>query len=196
MIPEGVGEGKRAMAVYLVPGRGETLESSLGEILGRLTGELFCRELNERFLALPFSGQVAIVSDEARNFAGEGDCWVGRSLGGFLLAQALLIEDSRIPPRLILFSPVLGGNVGRGSGGGVWAIPAGTRRLWAGIRAGRFPRIDRFEIHTGALDEQCDPEHAREAGRLLGAKVVIVPDSGHKLPVQYVEKTLLTFLTG
>jgi hypothetical protein len=60
---------------------------------------------------------------------------------------------------------------------------------------GKYPNPRHLEIHTGGIDNGCDPDHAlRFCSFISGAKVCIVPESGHQLNQEYVRGVEENFL--
>lgn len=178
--------------VYLLPGRGNRLRD-LGDLVCCLGFDVYGRELAPPFARLHFAEQISLIQrDLASAFWYTDAPLIGHSYGAYLLLQALA-DMEPFPGRILLFSPVLGAAtdpkrfyVSR---------PPRADKLMKLAENHEFPIPQSLEIHTGALDDGCDPGLATQWGSLLpGSRIVIVPDQGHQLTLDYVHRVLAQFL--
>jgi hypothetical protein len=76
-------------------------------------------------------------------------------------------------------------------------MPPRAGKLLKLAEAGQFPPPRLMEIHTGAEDNECDPELARKFSSLvLHSKTFVVAGAGHQLAAGYVTQTLTRFLVS
>ena len=179
-------------AVYLLPGRGNRLRD-LGDPVTRLGFDVYGRELAPPFSRLGFADQIGLIQrDLAAAFWNADARLIGHSYGAYLLLHALADREP-FPGRILLFAPVLGA-----------ALDAQRLYLSRPPRADKllqlaqnhaFPTPCALELHTGALDDGCDPALATRWSSLIpGARLVLVPDQGHQLADDYVQRVLAHFL--
>jgi pimeloyl-ACP methyl ester carboxylesterase len=180
-------------AVYLLPGRGDPLDGTLGRIIAGLGFSVQGRAITSDFLALWFGEQLALVETDLRPAFDSGEtALVGQSYGAYVLLHTLAALP-RFPGRVLLISPVLG--AGTSADGRRGSLPPRAGRLLNLARQGRFPCPGRLDIHAGARDRGCDPSLAQEfASRIPPARLHIVPGEGHTLPHEYLEHALRAFL--
>lgn len=183
-------------SVYLIPGRDERMGGALGSILTQEGREVHGRALRGDFVRRRFPEQLAeIRRDLAEGFWTPESVLAGRSYGGYLILHALAEEEAPFPGRVLLLSPVLG--PARRTDGRFGSRPPRADRLRQMAEEGTFPPPAELEIHTGADDEGCDPDLAREIfGEMPGVKLVIAPGMGHELDPEYVWRVVRKFLEG
>lgn len=181
---------------YLIPGRDERLGGQIGSLLRQEGREVHGRALRGDFARRRFPEQLAeIRKDLAEGFWTAEAVLVGRSYGGYLLLHALAEEEAPFPGRVLLFSPVLG--PARRPDGRFGSRPPRADRLRKMAEEGTFPPPADLEIHTGAEDDGCDPDLAREIfAEMAGARLVVVPEMGHELDPEYVWRVVRRFLKG
>lgn len=179
-------------AVYLLPGRGNRLRD-LGDPITRLGFDVYGRELAPPLARLGFAEQIRLIQrDLAAAFWRPDARLIGHSYGAYLLLHALADREP-FPGRILLLAPVLGA-----------ALDAQRLYLSRPPRADQllhlaqnheFPPPRALELHTGALDDGCDPALATRWSSLIpGARLVRVPDQGHQLAADYVQRVLAQFL--
>ena len=109
-----------------------------------------------------------------------------------MLLQALA-DMAPFPGRIPLFSPMLGAAMG--SKRLYLSRPPRADKLIRLAQNHEFPMPHSLELHTGALDLGCDPALATQWGSLIpGSRIVLVPDQGHQLAADYVQRVLARFL--
>ncbi|MDG4597520.1 MAG: hypothetical protein P9F75_17850 [Candidatus Contendobacter sp.] len=179
-------------AVYLLPGRGNRLRD-LGDLVTRLGFDVYGRELASSFARLGFADQIRLIQhDLASTFWHPGAPLIGHSYGAYLLLHALADRES-FPGRILLLAPVLGAATDLKRF--YLSRPPRADKLMQLAHNHEFPIPQFLEVHTGALDDGCDPALARQWGSLLpGSRIVIVPDQGHRLAPAYVRRVLAQFL--
>lgn len=180
------------MPLYLIPGRGESLDEGLGRLLGSFGCKLEGRGLVGEFIRLRFSEQLEWISEDLDvGFWNPESILVGRSYGGYLILHAL----AGMPPypgRILLFSPVLGEAVTPNRRFG--SRPPRAGKLLEMAESGTFPPCGRLEVHTGADDDACDPDLARKIiPRLPHASLRVVPGMDHELDMEYAGRAFLNF---
>lgn len=181
-------------SVYLLPGRGGSLNAGLGLALKARGYHLSGRETLGDFARLPLRHQAeAIAYDLQAEFWDSGAQVIANSYGAYLLlfAQSLM---PAFPGKVLLLSPVIG-EVTQSSVGKVGFAPPYADRLMALARLREMVVPEHCEIHVGANDWQCPAERLSEFGRLTGVPVNIVPDAGHMLDHNYVNALLDQWLT-
>lgn len=176
--------------VYLMPGRGNRLKD-MGEIMASLGFEVWGREIFPPFSTLNFAEQLQIIQNDLQSYFWHEEAkLMGHSYGGYLLLQALADLDA-FPGCILLISPVLGA----ARGNFYLSRPPRADRLLRLAEEHQFPVPHGLKIHTGETDDGCDPQLARRIGALLpGAHVTILPDQGHVLPIDYLNRTIRSFL--
>jgi len=181
-------------SIYLLPGRGGSLDAGLGLALKARGYHVSGRETLGDFAKLSLPHQaLAISQDLQADFRDNDALVVANSYGAylFLFAQALM------PPllgKVLLLSPVIG-DVSQSSVGKVGFAPSYADRLMALAKLRELVVPEHCEVHVGANDWQCPAERLSEFGRLTGVPVTIVPDAGHMLDHGYVNALLDQWLT-
>jgi hypothetical protein len=175
-------------SIYYLTGMGGRLNIGLGEGLLSRGFEVTGRELVGEFRMLDFQQQVDVITDDLiKRFWDENACVLANSFGAYLFLHA----QTQIEPyigRVILLSPIIG-EFGNDEARKAY-IPPRSGRLMELARANKFPILKRCEIHVGELDWQSNPSKVCELGEMLGIKVQIVSNAGHKLPKDYVGRLL------
>lgn len=173
------------MDALIFPGKGKDWLDGIGQEVLKAGYDATGLDLEDDFLNLKFSEQVA----QAKQFIESG--WdrcpllIGKSYGAYLVLHALADLPS-YPGAVLLFSPVIGMTVMKSEKGFMLSRPPRANFLLPLAESGSYPAPASFEIHTGAEDPICDPELAvRFGGAVEGCQVVVVPDSGHRLPPEY-----------
>ncbi|MFP4389505.1 MAG: alpha/beta fold hydrolase [Desulfococcaceae bacterium] len=181
---------------YLIPGRDEGLGGQLGSLLRQEGRDVRGRALRGEFARMRFPEQLAEIRwDLADGFWTAEGVLVGRSYGAYLLLHVLAEEEAPFPGRALLLSPVLG--PARRIAGRLGSRPPRADRLRKMAAEGTFPPPAELEIHTGAEDQGCDPDLAREIFQeMVGVKLVVVPEMGHELDPEYVWRAARRFLRG
>ncbi len=179
-------------AVYLLPGRGNRLRD-LGDPITRLGFDVYGRELAPPFAKLGFAEQVSLIQrDLAAAFWHPGARLIGHSYGAYLLLHALADREP-FPGRILLFAPVLGAALD--SQHLYRSRPPRADQLLQLAANHAFPMPHSLELHTGARDPGCDPALATQWSSLIpGTRLVLVPDQGHQLAADYVQRVLAQFL--
>ena len=178
--------------VYLVPGRGNKL-SEIGEIITSLGFDVCGRELLPPFSTLHFAKQLKLIQKDLTSLFWYIDAkLIGHSYGGYLLLHALS-ELKAFPGKIILFSPVLGAAVDEQRL--YISRPPRADKLLDLAKAFKFPIPQSLDIHTGANDDGCDPNLAKKFGELISmANVNILPNQGHELSSDYLNRVIYKFL--
>ena len=179
-------------AVYLLPGRGNRLRD-LGDPVTRLGFDVYGRELVPPWARLGFAEQIGLIQrDLAAAFWNADARLIGHSYGAYLLLHALADMDP-FPGRILLFAPVLGAALDAQRL--YLSRPPRADKLMQLAQNHEFPIPHSLELHTGALDPGCDPALATRWSSLIpGARLVLVPDQGHQLAADYVQRVLAHFL--
>ncbi len=187
---------KMKPTVYLIPGRDERLGGQLGSLLRQEGMEVHGRALRGDFARMRFPEQLAEIRDDlAEGFWTAESVLVGRSYGGYLILHALAEEEAPFPGGVLLLSPVLG--AAHRPDGRFGSRPPRADRLRKMAREGIFPAPADLEIHTGAEDDGCDPDLARDIfSQIPAARITIVPGMGHELDPEYVWRVVRRFLKG
>lgn len=180
--------------IYLIPGRGESLDEGIGQIIASMGFTVYCRKIISDFAGLGFSEQLALIRSDLKSvFWNEDAVLVGRSYGAYLLLHTLA-ELQPFPGKVLLFSPVLGAATSKDRRSGV--LPPRSKLLLKLADSRAFPAPRHLEIHTGAVDNGCDPALAiRFAPLVENAKLYVVPDSEHELEEVYSREVLGRFLS-
>ena len=179
--------------IYFIPGRGESLDEGIGQVIASMGFSVKGREMISDFARLGFSEQLALIrSDLESDFWRPESVLIGRSYGAYLLLHTLA-ELEPFPGKVLLFSPVLGAAISEDRRSGV--LPPRSKLLLKLADSGGFPAPCSLEIHTGAKDNGCDPALAIRFASLVGnTKLYIVPGSGHEFDEDYVRSVLDRFL--
>ena len=179
-------------AVYLLPGQGNRLRD-LGDPITHLGFDVYGRELVPPFSRLDFAEQVSLIQhDLAATFWRPDAPLIGHSYGAYLLLHALADREP-FPGRILLLAPVLGAALD--SQRFYLSRPPRADKLLQLAQNHAFPTPRSLELHTGALDDGCDPALATQWSSLIpGARLVLVPDQGHQLAPAYVQRVLAQFL--
>ena len=180
-------------SVYLLPGRGDGLNCTLGRIINSNGFMVQGRAITPEYQALGFSEQLGLVkADFQAGFWGKDKMLIGHSYGAYLLLHTLA-EMPPFPGSILLISPVLGPGVAANRHYG--SLPPRAGRLMELARHGRFPGPAYMEIHIGANDNGCDPKLAQEfASHIAAALVHVVPGVSHSLPESYLTAVMRNFL--
>ena len=181
-------------SIYLLPGRGGSLDAGLGLALKAKGYHVSGRETLGDFAKLSLPHQALAISQDLQADFWDNDALVvANSYGAYLLlfAQALM---PAFPGRVLLLSPVIGA-VTNSSVGKVGFAPPYAECLMALAMSGELVVPGHCEIHVGANDWQCPAERLSEFGRLTGVPITIVPDAGHMLNHGYVSVLLDQWLT-
>jgi hypothetical protein len=94
--------------IYLIPGRGEKLDDTLGAILKMLGYNYEGMALTPNVEHLRLSEQLELVMTDLKiRFWNADSMLIGRSYGAYLLLQTLA-DMPPFPGRVLLFSPMLG----------------------------------------------------------------------------------------
>lgn len=179
--------------IYLIPGRGEKLDNTLGQILKMLGYNYEGMALTPDVEYLRFSEQLELVrSDLKLRFWDAGSVLIGRSYGAYLLLHTLA-DMPPFPGRVLLFSPVLGAASGKDHRYG--SIPPRAEKLLKLAKSNTFPAPAYMEIHTGAEDHDCSPLLAENlTSGVKNTTVVMVEGAGHNLSENYLRNILIDFL--
>ena len=179
-------------AVYLRPGRGNRLRD-LGDPITHLGFDGYGRELAPPWARLGFAEPIRLIQhDLTAAFWNVGAPRIGHSYGAYLLLHALADREP-FPGRILLLAPVLGAALDAQRL--YLARPPRADQLLQLAQNHAFPPPRALELHTGALDDGCDPALATQWSSLIpGARLVLVPDQGHQLAPAYVQRVLAHFL--
>lgn len=182
--------GKR---LYLIPGRGEKLGDTLGQIIMKMGYVIKCRELLSSFERLFFPEQIELVRSDLQAFYWTFDAvLLGRSYGAYLLLHTLADMDP-FPGKVLLFSPVIGAAIARDRL--YMSFPPRAKKLLMLADSDRFPTPGYMEIHTGAEDMGCDPLLAKQfVSRLENVKLIVVPEAGHEFSENYMVSAIHRFV--
>lgn len=178
--------------VYYITGMGGRLHTGLGKGLLDKGFKVEGRELFGEFRQLRFQQQVdTIANDLSNHHWHENSCVIANSFGAYLFLNA----QSQIQPyigKVILLSPIVGDFSNTETL--TTYVPPFAGKIFELAKEKKFPVPKNCEIHTGELDWQSNPESVAKLGDLLGIKVSVVPNTGHMLPIAYVEKLLDKFV--
>ena len=171
-------------AVYYLPGHGGEITTGLGKGLLDRGFSVTGRETRCTFLKLTFQQQLdAICNDLQGEFWHEDAKLVAVSYGCYLFLHAQFGMPA-FPGRVLLLSPVLGGAFAAVLGVGF--VPPRADQLGETESKGKFPTLNKAEIHVGSEDWQSNPEAVRAFGKYASIPVEIVEGKGHMLGVDYV----------
>ncbi|MCX5813030.1 MAG: hypothetical protein NT178_10860 [Proteobacteria bacterium] len=178
--------------IYLIPGRGEKLDDTLGRILKMLGYNYEGMALTLDVEHLWFSEQLELVrSDLTLQFWDAGSVLIGRSYGAYLLLHTLA-DMPPFPGRVLLFSPVLGAASSKDHHYG--SIPPRAEKLFKLAKSNTFPAPAYMEIHTGAEDHDCSPLLAENfKSGVKNTTLVMVEGAGHNLSENYLRDILIQF---
>lgn len=184
---------KSPIAYY--PGRGSSIHQGLGLDLTEKGYSLIGLDMHQRFLRQPFQNQIKQLwaQVQQRLWSPRGHI-IAKSYGAYVLLHALA-DAEPFPGRILLFSPVLGAAFVRKDGIYRGSIPPRANKLKKMAEQGLFPVPNYLEIHTGALDNGCDPDLAKLLIKSLpNGKIYIKDNCGHSLEPAYELKIALDFL--
>ena len=172
---------------------GGQLDSGLGQaLLSRRLG-VAGRELVGEFRQLGFQEQVdAVASDLQDSFWSPDARVIANSFGAYLFLHA----QAQLPPypgKVILLSPIVGEFANQETE--MNFIPPRSEQLLELATTGLYPAPLTCEIHVGSEDWQSNPRNVETFGSLTGLVVTVVPEAGHMLPKEYVNKLLDRWLT-
>ena len=171
-----------------ITGRGGNGKGGLSAYLATLSDDYDVLPIDPDFLAQDIQAQV----DTVRAFTQLEDAnLIANSYGAYLLLLTL-IDQPPLNIRVLLLSPVLGRAISEQRI--LFSRPPREKTLHSAIADQRLGMPDYLEIVTGAEDEICDPELARQVGEQLGINVSILPTEGHMLDPSSVECALRRFL--
>ena len=174
--------------IYYLPGWNGELGKGLGSALMHRDFEITGRETRDEFKNFSFTEQVETVSEDLKeNFWSADSLVVAVSFGAYLFLHAQATLPS-YPGKVLLLSPIVGGFSDEKTGR-VFSPPQESR-LFNLAQAGQFPRLDRFDVHTGSEDWQSHPDGVTRFFNLIGVQAVIAGGRGHSLGVDYVGKVL------
>lgn len=178
--------------IYLIPGRGEKLDDTLGAILKMLDYNYEGVALTPDVEHLRFSEQLELVMTDLKiRFWNADSMLIGRSYGAYLLLHTLA-DMPPFPGRVLLFSPVLGAAFNRDHSYG--SIPPRAEKLLKMAKINTFPAPAYMEIHTGAEDHDCSPLLAENfTSGVKNTTAVIVAEAGHNLSETYLRNILIEF---
>lgn len=178
--------------IYILPGRGNTLRD-IGNIVHSFGYDVCGREVIPPFSTLSFPAQLEIIQKDLTSHFWYIDAkLIGHSYGGYLLLHALS-ELEFYPGKILLLSPVLGQAVHKKQL--YISRPPRADKLLTLAETNKFPISQYLEVHTGEVDNGCDPDLARKIEELVSeVKVKIVPNQGHELPTAYVKEVISNFL--
>ena len=174
--------------IRYITGRGGSGFGGLSGYLATLDADYDVLPIDSDFLQRDIQGQIDTVRDfttvEAANV-------IANSYGAYLLLLSF-IDHPPLPVRTLLLSPVLGRAISEERM--LFSRPPREKTLHKAIAEQRLGMPDHLEIVTGAEDEICDPALAQQLGEQLGISVSILPDEGHMLEIQSVERIVKRFL--
>lgn len=179
--------------IYLIPGRGEKLDDTLGRILTMLGYNYEGMALTSDVEHLRFSEQLELVrSDLKLRFWDADSVLIGRSYGAYLLLHTLA-DMPPFPGRVLLFSPVLCAASDKDRRYG--SIPPRAEKLLKLAKSNTFPAPAYMEIHTGSEDHDCSPMLAENfTSGIKNTTVVTVEGAGHNLSEPYLKNIFIEFL--
>lgn len=151
------------------------------------------RELLPPFSSIHFSKQLKVIQKDLESMFWHSDAkLIGHSFGGYLLLQTLS-DLEPFPGKILLFSPVLGSAFDKQRL--FMSCPPRAPKLLAIAKTNQFPIPQCLELHTGEDDKGCDPDLAKEIGKMIStATVHILPNQGHQLADSYLKKVISKFL--
>ena len=174
------------MGVYFVSGRGGQLNEGLGAAIQSYPHHFLGRAVSGDFEKLTHTTQVQTIQDDLATMpTGESTLLVAHSYGAYLLLHALIKYPQPID-RLVLISPVTGSAMGNGR----FFRPPGTKALSQALTEQAIPLPNSGVLVTGEHDWQSPAERGRDIASQLGMKFSLVPNAGHRLPVEFVKKIL------
>ena len=174
--------------IRYITGRGGSGIGGLSTYLATLDDDYDVLPIDSDFLQRDIQGQIDTVRDFITVNATDV---IANSYGAYLLLLAL-IDQTPLPVRTLLLSPVLGRAISEEHM--LLSRPPREKTLHKAISEQRLGMPDHLEIVTGQEDEICDPALARQVGEQLEIRVSIVPDEGHMLAPQSVERIVKRFL--
>ena len=180
-------------SVYLLPGRGGSLNGELGQVIISLGYNIYGREVREAFEMYPIGKQTEIICNDIKSsFWGKEFRLVAHSYGGYLMMHAMLEFLPEVyPGKILLLSPVLG--ISRNING-TGSRPPRAKRILESAEKGYLDQLD-IEIHTGDKDIGCDYKLAEKiCSHMKKTKLTIIKDAPHDIGKGYTIGVLKNFL--
>ena len=175
-------------SVYYLTGMDGRLDKGLGEAISARGYRVAGRELTGEFKKLGFQTKIDfITNDLLENYWSEDANVIANSFGAYLFLHTQAQMDP-YPGNVILLSPIIGKF--STSNKGIGFIPPRAKKLAQLVSHGGLPVPHNCQIHVGSEDWQSNPEDVKK----LGIKTVIVPNAGHRLPIDYVSNILDSWL--
>jgi alpha-beta hydrolase superfamily lysophospholipase len=175
-------------SVYYLTGMDGRFDKGLGEAISARGYRVAGRELIGEFKKLEFQAKIDfIANDLLENHWSEDANVIANSFGAYLFLHAQAQMDP-YPGSVILLSPIVGKF--SNSTTGIGFIPPRAKKLAQLVSNGEFPAPHNCRIHVGSEDWQSNPEDVEK----LGIKTMIVPNAGHRLPIDYVSNMLDSWL--
>ena len=179
------------MRTVYITGRHGRHQQGLGKYLGDHFQDYRGLSIDSDFLKQSFGEQVASVQSLLRDTKGSNI--IANSYGAYLLMHSL-IDQPRFEGKVLLLSPVLGKAISNDSRS--LSRPPRATQLILALENGLIPKPCHIEIHTGGLDYSCCPELATLfANRLPADKFKIIPNQGHAITPQIVQRIVNDFVT-
>lgn len=174
------------MAIYFVSGRGGDLNRGLGAAVQAYPQQFYGRAVSGDFEKLNHAAQVQTIREDLGSLpADEPKILVAHSYGAYLLLHALILNPQPIDT-LLLISPVTGAAMGNGR----FFRPPGTKALSQAFADRSIPLPKQGALVTGELDWQSPADRGKDVALQLGIKLIIVPNVGHRLPLEFVQSVL------
>ena len=175
-------------SVYYLTGMDGRFDKGLGKAISARGYRVAGRELIGEFKKLEFQAKIDfIANDLLENHWSVDANVIANSFGAYLFLHVQAQMDP-YPGNVILLSPIVGKF--SNSTTGIGFIPPRAKKLAQLVCNGKFPTPRNCQIHVGSEDWQSNPEDFKK----LGIKTMIVPNAGHRLPIDYVSNMLDNWL--
>lgn len=163
-------------------------DKGLGKAISARGYRVAGRELTGEFKKLEFQAKIDFITNDFLEYHWSEDANViANSFGAYLFLHAQAQMDP-YPGSVILLSPIVGKFSNSSTGTGF--IPPRAKKLAQLVSNGEFPVPRHCQIHVGSEDWQSNPEDVKK----LGIKTMIVPNAGHRLPIDYISNMLDSWL--
>ena len=174
------------ISIYYVSGRGGALDRGLGAAIQTYAHQFFGRAVSGDFEKLDHAEQVQTIREDLGSMPNdEPKILVAHSYGAYLLLHALIRNPHSIDT-LLLISPVTGAAMGNGR----FFRPPGTKALSQALADRSIQLPKQGALVTGELDWQSPADRGKDVALQLGVKFSVVPNIGHRLPVEFVQSVL------
>jgi pimeloyl-ACP methyl ester carboxylesterase len=191
MIKQSAASPTTGTEVYLVTGRGGSLERGLGGYLASKYGSLRGVALSAEWLTQKYEDQISAVARCICDAESTQAPLIANSYGAYLVLIALM-ERPPINTSVLLLSPVLGATVGSGT----YFRPPDARRFSLAI-SGFLPKPRWLGICIGEKDTGYMPDvWERLIGSLRPDHHCVFENEGHGLSMGLVEELVTSLVAA